>query len=267
MLEEVIFFDQVEVAEPIEKEGDNAKLFKCSLCTSSFAKRKGLYYHNLRVHPKSKPQTCELCEKVFKSKKHVDDHRTTVHKPSYSCIHCSKQIKSLKRLKYHEKFCGTWKRSKGHIPCGLCDKTLSTEYNLKGHIRRVHTVVNSFGTFVITDPVENKKIREKIICSLCQTTIKKTNYLKKQIKLVHETKKDIRKIIQIVVERVTNEQGQYQFNCSQCIKCFEKESFAKDHIRRVHVVKTFNCELCKKKFKLKQTHKGHLNRHINPNTI
>ena len=267
MLKEVTFFDQVEVAELIEKKEDNTKLFKCSLCTSSFAKRKGLYYHILRVHPKTKPQSCEVCEKVFKSKKHLHDHRTTVHKPSYSCIHCNKLIKSLKRLKCHEKFCGTFKRSKGHIPCGLCDKTLSTEYNLKGHIRRAHTAVNSFGTFVITDPVKIKKIREDIICSLCQTHFKKTNYLKKHIKLVHETKKDIRKIIEIVVERVTNEQGQYQFNCSQCIKCFEKETFAKDHIRRVHVEKKFQCELCKKMFKLKHTLKEHLNRHINPNTV
>ena len=267
MLEEVTNDVQLEAAELMEKEEDNAKLFTCSLCTSSFEKRKGLYYHNLRVHPKSKPQVCELCAKVFKSNKHLHDHRTTVHKPSYSCVHCKKLIKSLKRLKYHETFCGTWKRSKGHIPCGLCDKTLSTEYNLKGHIRRKHTVVNTFGTFVITDAVENKKIKKEIICVLCQTTFKKTNYLKKHVKLVHETKKDIRKIIQIVVERVTNEQGQYQFNCNQCMKCFEKEALAKDHIRHVHVVKTFQCELCKKKFKLKQTLKGHLIRHINPHTV
>ena len=253
-----------------EGEVDSSKQFTCSLCTSSFAKRKGLYHHKLRVHPNCKPQDCKLCGKNFKSKKHLNAHTTTVHKTlSYSCIKCKKSIKYLKRLNYHEQFCGTWKRSKGHIPCGLCDKTFATENNLKYHIIRTHTVVSKLGTFIMTCIGESKKktTKEDIICSLCKTHFLKTNYLKKHMKLVHETKREVRQLIQVVVERVLSSDSTYQYNCNQCLKCFSKESLAKGHIRRVHVEKEFQCDICTRKFKLNQSLQEHIKRHNQPKSM
>ena len=68
------------------------KRFKCSICTSSFAKESYLKKHIQRVHEKKKSHQCNICKYAASQKGHLKSHIQTVHgnKRPYNCVICLK---------------------------------------------------------------------------------------------------------------------------------------------------------------------------------
>ncbi|XP_033475261.2 uncharacterized protein LOC117252466 [Epinephelus lanceolatus] len=91
--------------------------------------------HRLNTHTGEKSFKCDTCERVFKSKFHLQRHQTihTGEKP-YSCKICGKDFRHNSTLKVHIR------THTGEKPysCKVCGKRFSDNSPLKRHMR-VHT--------------------------------------------------------------------------------------------------------------------------------
>ena len=291
--------EEEQEADQVGKKEEN---YPCPICPSTFRTKKYLYYHKIRVH--CEPQTCNICDHVLKSKKLLQVHKSTVHEaPKHICSICGKHLKSAQKARHHEKLCGSMRRNKGYIPCGYCEKTYSTESNLRKHVKRSHTLITSLGTYVVHQPPIEKPSQE-IDCMLCKKTFRKRVYLNRHMKTVHEaTKEDeetffvkktkrghvildrmkistnndalpwwrcskcaftCKNMKKLVKHKEEEHTGQKPFDCPHCNSSFEREHLLRQHSVRVHVQKRFECEFCDKKFKLNQALQSHRQRHINP---
>ena len=77
------------------------KPFKCTFCTKSFSRDRGLKRHML-VHSGDKPHSCEECGKEVTTSHSLKMHKLihTGEKP-YSCPVCSKPFRRSQHVKKH----------------------------------------------------------------------------------------------------------------------------------------------------------------------
>ena len=276
------------------------ELFSCNICSTTYRNKRLLYFHNMRVH--CEPVTCSLCGKIFRNKKQVSDHKKIVHDGlRHRCIKCGKGLRKLDNLKYHEKLCGNMRRSRGSIPCQVCGKTFSTEYNLHTHQGRQHIVSSSYNIYEDLIPTD-KKAEEEIDCMICWKTFKKMKYLSAHLSKVHNigdleamkiTKQEnalpeindqlileiskhtfghICSICQNLFKTTKSlrkhkgetHAGQKPFQCSLCKSNFEKHSFLLKHSKNVHIKRNYSCPFCSHKFKINSNLQSHIkNIHTN----
>ena len=84
--------------------------------------------------------TCEICEKVFNSKKKLKNRFSLVYDNRgklFNCNICTKSFEIQSKLTFHIK------KGKAH-KCGPCGKSFSRAGNLKNHITKLNLVLNHF---------------------------------------------------------------------------------------------------------------------------
>lgn len=109
-----------------------AKPYKCSQCSKSFANSSYLSQHT-RIHLGIKPYRCEICQRKFTQLSHLQQHiRTHTGDKPYKCRHpgCSKAFSQLSNLQSHSRCHQTDKPFK----CNSCYKCFSDEPSLLEHI-------------------------------------------------------------------------------------------------------------------------------------
>jgi KRAB domain-containing zinc finger protein len=79
-------------------------VLKCDECDYSTKRKDALNVHKKRMHSNAKPFSCEICEKKFKAKAHVQVHQS-VHTTTknFECKICGKMFGTQSNLKQHEK--------------------------------------------------------------------------------------------------------------------------------------------------------------------
>ncbi|CAL8143439.1 unnamed protein product [Orchesella dallaii] len=122
---------------------DKNDKIECEMCQRKFSKKRHLNQHLETVHkqPKSsRPWPCEQCEKKFKKKAELDRHAGTVHmdpsKRKFVCLRkgCGKRCWSSQKLREHIK-----KHTKRHrFACPFCGETYKFRKNLRIHLAKVH---------------------------------------------------------------------------------------------------------------------------------
>ncbi|CRK95899.1 CLUMA_CG009345, isoform A [Clunio marinus] len=107
------------------------KDFHCQICGSSFFFRSGLKAHIRNVHEKK--LTCLLCEKTFKNKESLKDHKLLPH--NLPCDICGKRFPTKHSLQIHQNM-----HEERNFACDIlrCLKKFKTKSNLKKHILTVH---------------------------------------------------------------------------------------------------------------------------------
>lgn len=109
-----------------------AKPYKCSQCSKSFANSSYLSQHT-RIHLGIKPYRCEICQRKFTQLSHLQQHiRTHTGDKPYKCRHpgCTKAFSQLSNLQSHSRCHQTDKPFK----CNSCYKCFSDEPSLLEHI-------------------------------------------------------------------------------------------------------------------------------------
>lgn len=109
-----------------------AKPYKCSQCTKTFANSSYLSQHT-RIHLGIKPYRCEICQRKFTQLSHLQQHiRTHTGDKPYKCRHagCQKQFSQLSNLQSHSRC----HQSDKPYKCNSCYKCFTDEQLLLEHI-------------------------------------------------------------------------------------------------------------------------------------
>ncbi|XP_059622449.1 gastrula zinc finger protein XlCGF7.1-like [Phlebotomus argentipes] len=110
-----------------------------SLCLEEISKKT----QELRIL-KEDDKSCSICAKKFHHKYRLNFHMRTVHGSTrkFMCQHCGATFKRLDGLRVHMKCHQTEKsarKASKTFQCDICQKSLSSSSNLRGHVKSFHT--------------------------------------------------------------------------------------------------------------------------------
>ena len=186
---------------------EGQKEHKCELCGKKFGSY-ALILHIRTVHEGRKDHKCETCGKEFGTLGALKVHIKTIHEgQKEKCEICGKQFTQLTYLKIHIKTVHEGQERAKNLICEFCSKAFTCKAKLKKHVSFTHT----------KDPSSHK-------CHICGDLFEN---LKQHISIVHE--------------------GNKNFECEKCGKCFSIKGLLKRHIKAVHE-KSYTCDTCGKSF-------------------
>lgn len=109
------------------------KPFKCELCDRSFAKRSHLERH-IHAHSQDKPLHCSFCGKGFTTSQQLKRHEIT-HTKSFKCPYegCQECFYKHPQLRSHVMAVHEKK-----LTCEACGKEFQRPYRLRNHIAKHH---------------------------------------------------------------------------------------------------------------------------------
>lgn len=138
------------------------KNFACDLCCRMFATRRNVEEHR-RIHTNERPYVCDLCGKSFKQKASLFVHNRS-HSDSFpfKCSYCNQAFRTKPPLLIHI----TKHTGEKPYPCDICGRHFRVKYELKRH-RLIHSDEKPFS------------------CDICGLSFKQKRYLRNHNKLNH----------------------------------------------------------------------------------
>ncbi|XP_023311185.1 gastrula zinc finger protein XlCGF46.1-like isoform X2 [Anoplophora glabripennis] len=153
-----------------------AHRFQCDICSKSYGRRSGLYYH-MKTHNDRKIFKCSYknCTKSFLTawclRKHLHTHSES---PKYICSKCGSEFKTYGTYKYHQK---THDGKRNYL-CTECGQTFLQSIHLKYHMWK-HTGIKMFQCEKCcksyTSQTQLKKHKKKKICEIVPVIMKKNS--------------------------------------------------------------------------------------------
>lgn len=174
-----------------------AKVYFCEYegCDKSFTRPGLLTEHQMSVHHGVKPHKCDLCDKAFAKKSHLNRHMFShsEEKP-FQCSVCGKGVTTRQQLKRHE----IVHTKSFHCPYDGCEESFYKHPQLRSHILSIH---------------ENK-----LTCPHCNKTFQRPYRLKNHIDKHHNPESA----------------GKYQCDFISCTEVFSTWSALQQHIKETH---------------------------------
>ena len=255
--------------------------------------------HEEKIHGHLK-QTCERCNEVCLSLKHLASHIAYKHctkneKGQYICVYCGTIKKSRQQiLGYHilnKHF------NQPPYPCDKCDKGFDTKGYYDVHVKSVHSEERSFqcdkcaksfktllSLNIHVGNVHEVQIEQK--CEDCDKIFKNLRYLKTHQKLMHSGIERTRimcddcgksfackqkfKIHCLNVHSNAEEKAKHTLTCEYpgCTYSGLSKTHLKRHYDRVHLQKrNYKCSLCPKGFfdrKILEEHTNGVHLNVKP---
>ncbi|XP_018668257.2 zinc finger protein 38 isoform X2 [Ciona intestinalis] len=125
--------------------------FTCPKCAKVFKRGDHLKRHLLSVHDREHPYQCGECSKGFASISTLLRHRQTSHSgmttKGHLCVRCNIRIVNLQEFENHAtslheaqdlEYMKNINQCSRTYSCSLCNKTVSSEKNLKRHVKKLH---------------------------------------------------------------------------------------------------------------------------------
>lgn len=200
---------------------------ECRVCKAE------LTVQSLRQHTKSCANqtelkfSCQICSKTFKTKQLLKNHEKT-HNKQFQCSACSKKFPSQSRLNTHRKENHENPRSFG---CEECGKKFNRKGNLKKH-QEIHAWHRP----------------KPFKCQKCDYSTDMKDHLEAHGK-VHRRREAKYAAMKNPVE------------CKKCGKFSRSKGKLNEHMKVVHPVELYQCDLCGRYLKTFQGLKRHLASH------
>ncbi|KAK7076147.1 hypothetical protein SK128_007361 [Halocaridina rubra] len=210
-------------------------LQRCPKCKKLYSSHY-LWTRHMLVHTNMRPFTCTECDKKFKSKNELNNHKKT-HKPceeryTHCCEVCGKRFTQKANLENHLKL----HSGKRPFACEFCGKTFSQRGNMEEH-RRIHTGEKPFA------------------CNACGVRFSRQGQLSTHRKMhtgekPHKCRFCEKEFLRLEVlrkhENVHTNTRPYK--CSYCEKRFRDQGKRKVHERLHTGERPYECDICKRGF-------------------
>ena len=83
--------------------------------------------------PDQRNHSCNFCEKRFKTRSNLLEHKKIHDKTAFNCDYCGKSFKSNIGLKQHER-----NHTGELLPCNVCGEKFQSKHSVKRHEQFVH---------------------------------------------------------------------------------------------------------------------------------
>lgn len=225
-----------------ELDSDNeGKGFPCETCGKSYVTKKSLHKHNASVHEARQKEFCAVCkaekcgcaaggEKITESERKVEKSKP------YSCDECNKtfekESKLEKHLRIHERAKEQQDSNFKRFLCHICSKTFRQNTGLMFHMR-THTGYKPHvckycgrGFTSNSNCINHERTHtgdRPFVCHFCSAAFAKSCTLKAHI---------------------TTHTGEANYHCKTCGKSFRRLKYLKEH-RFTHTgEKPYACKIC-----------------------
>ncbi|XP_013199708.1 zinc finger protein 883 [Amyelois transitella] len=109
--------------------------YQCELCEKAFKTKMVMLQHRRQVHDKEKMHLCQFCSKSFFKKSHLHSHiRSHTKEKPYECKDCGKHFSTITVLRNHM----TTHSNLKLFQCSMCDMSFARRSYLKVHMV-IHT--------------------------------------------------------------------------------------------------------------------------------
>ena len=168
------------------KKNEHSEALECEYCDKIFGSKKRLDQH-LVSHLKNREIPCTLCDKTFKVKQSLREHMN-IHYETFKCIHCDKCSNTQASLDIHMKFAHATERP---FSCEKCNDTFKSQFCLNKHLKKTHDPTRPFmcskcfQTFQFKEKLDHHFARkhESRNCENCPYCGKQCARLKVHIKI------------------------------------------------------------------------------------
>ena len=246
-----IFFDELKDLDNSKNSANQIKHFNCQLCFTTFISRLTLRKHNLQVHGIKDSVICQICEKGFSKKAHLQRHMRLVHK-------CQEETKP--------RDVQTFKTEKETIDAEHPTK----EVNLNGQLKKEDTAKEKQDEIKIGEHQRKKgKIKAPILLQKFDIPQNQLNKQQERMETLEETAIEDQKPnnlfeelkdLKLSIDKSKNSTNQIKnFQCQLCFKTFISRFTLRKHNLQVHGIKdSLICQICEKGF----SRKAHRQRHM-----
>ncbi|XP_065086797.1 zinc finger protein 530-like [Ochlerotatus camptorhynchus] len=200
----------------------NPTPFQCDSCDKTYKRKLDLANHRLIAHSgeEGRPFKCNQCMRSY-PKRHMLTSHMTKHVPM-ECDICHKVVSNSATLKHHKT--QVHSDANRHI-CDVCGKELSSKHAVHRHKLQLHEAVNE---------------ATRVACGLCQRWFVNEESMRHHLKTKHDNNKA---------------------TCDVCSQVCPNRIALRMHKMRVHVEAAHECDICGKKFKRKIPLRDHYAMH------
>ncbi|CAG0900613.1 unnamed protein product [Darwinula stevensoni] len=255
----------------------------CPVCGARCAD-KGTLARHMYTHTGLKPFKCDICQKQFTRKYHLDRHLVQTGcdgspKPSHPCQVCGKMFTRKDNLREHLRAHAGQVKERKTYTCEICNKQFKGAITLLTIHMRTHTGERPYECDIcskkfIAQGALKKHLRthsgeRPYECKECHQRFTAKETLNRHMRThtglkPHTCQYCGKAFIQPaqLKQHIFHHTGEYGFTCSLCGKSFNRKGRLESHVRFVHEgVKLFKCEQCDKTFVRKEDKQRHMYLH------